>query len=293
MPQINQLPVINSATNLTYFIVTDNQITRRLSYGNLVDSLVESDLKGPTGPMGPYGPEGPTGPTGPVGPVGLSGFSGVSGFSGRSGFSGVSGFSGSGISGTSGFSGFSGLGLSGFSGTSGTSGFSGLSGTSGFSGLSGFSGFSGQNGAVAFSGISGTSGFSGAPGVGSGSRTTVSTSTVVLANGSTSTTFLNGFKTYALQKVSTNAAAWVVIYSDAASQTADISRSIGVDPAPGSGVIAEVITTAGNLTQLITPAVVGFNNDSPVTTSTYLKITNNSGISQSINVTLTVRQLES
>ena len=96
-----------------------------------------------------------------------------------------------------------------------------------------------------------------------------------------------------LQKVTTNAAAWVVIYSDAASQAADINRSIGVDPVPGSGVIAEVITTSGNLTQLITPGVLGFNNDNPVTTSTYLRVTNNSGVSQAINVTLTLLKLES
>ena len=125
------------------------------------------------------------------------------------------------------------------------------------------------------------------------SRRTASTSTAVIANGSTATTFIQGFKSYVLQKVQTNAAAWVVIYSDSASQSADSNRSVGTDPVPGAGVIAEVITTAGSLVQVITPAVVGFNNDNPVTTSTYLRVTNNSGISQAVSVTLTLLQLES
>jgi hypothetical protein len=227
----------------------------------------------------------------------VSGFSGLNGeaaFSGFSGFSGsgISGFSGSGISGYSGTSGYSGapsIATSGFSGVSGYSG-SGISGYSGI-GVSGYSGFSGAA-------ISGFSGYSGAPGESStgpglSSRITVSTNTSVIASGSTATTFVEGFKTYVLQRVATSAPAWVVIYADAASQILDSNRSIGIDPVPGSGVIAEVITTSGNLLQLITPAVIGFNNDNPVTTSTYIRVTNNSGVSQSISIALTLLQLES
>ncbi len=303
MPKVTQLPTINSATNQTFFVVTDDVETRRLNYNSLVSSLNTSNLIGPSGPQGPFGPQGPTGPTGLSGRSGYSGF-GSSGISGLSGYSGTSGFSGSGISGFSGRSGFSGF--SGRSGYSGTSGFSGRSGFSGFSGRSGFSGsgisgFSGQSGLPGiaafsgYSGVSGISGYSGAPGGGIGltSRISVSTTTVSVANGNTTTTLINAFKTYALQKVQTNTASWVIIYSDAVSMAADAGRTIGIDPLPGVGVIAEVVTTSGNLTQLITPSVIGFNNDPVVNTSTYLRITNNSGFTQEINIALTVVQLES
>ena len=217
----------------------------------------------------------------------MNGESGFSGLNGESGFSGLNGESG--YSGLSGYS--SASGISGFSGYSGYSG-SGISGYSGYSGV-GFSGRSGYSGAA----VSGFSGFSGAPGTGSGpgltTRKTFTTSTSIIDPGTFNTAEVSGFKTYVLQKVQTNASAWVVIYSDETSRNIDLTRPIGLDPVPGSGVIAEVITTAGNLTQLITPGVIGFNNDNPVTTSTYLKVTNNSGVSQTITVILTLLQLES
>jgi hypothetical protein len=62
---------------------------------------------------------------------------------------------------------------------------------------------------------------------------------------------------------------------------------------PGSGVIAEVITTASSLTQLITPGVIGFNNDVATTTTVYLAVTNKDTVSRAIDVTLTLLQLES
>jgi hypothetical protein len=103
---------------------------------------------------------------------------------------------------------------------------------------------------------------------------------------------LTGFKSYLLQKIETSAAAWVRMYSDSTSQTNDINRTSVTDPIPGSGVIVEAITTSGSLTQLITPGVFGFNNDDPVGTNTYITVTNNSGISQSITVSITLLQLE-
>ena len=60
-------------------------------------------------------------------------------------------------------------------------------------------------------------------------------------------------KGYALIKVATTHAAWVTLYTDTGSRTADASRQINVDPLPGSGVLSEVITT-GNQVQLITLA---------------------------------------
>jgi hypothetical protein len=133
---------------------------------------------------------------------------------------------------------------------------------------------------------------SGGGGPGLTARSTFNGTTPAIAANSTSSINVTGYKGYVLSKVTTNYPAWVRIYSDATSRTNDSTRSQYNDPLPGAGIIAEVITTSGNLTQLITPGVVGFNNDSPVTTDVYLTVTNNDTISRAINVTLTLLQLE-
>ena len=122
-----------------------------------------------------------------------------------------------------------------------------------------------------------------------GSRTTVPV-TVNIANEAISNTSFTTPKTYALLKVSTSHAAWVTLYSDTGSRTADASREINVDPLPGSGVLSEVITT-GNQVQLITPGTICFN--SAGTGTTYAKIVNKSGSTANITVTLTYVVLES
>ena len=122
-----------------------------------------------------------------------------------------------------------------------------------------------------------------------GSRSTAVV-TVNIANEAISNTSFTTPKTYALLKVSTSHAAWVTLYSDTASRTADASRGINVDPLPGSGVLSEVITT-GNQVQLITPGTICFN--SAGTGTTYAKIVNKSGSTANITVTLTYVVLES
>ena len=74
----------------------------------------------------------------------------------------------------------------------------------------------------------------------------------------------------------------------------DARRSLGprqLDPLPGQGIIAEVITT-GAQTIKITPGVFGFNNESTVTSSIPLKVVNKSGSTAAITVTMTVVQVE-
>jgi len=124
------------------------------------------------------------------------------------------------------------------------------------------------------------------------SRITVSTSTAALANLNTATATVIGFKSYALSKLSTSVAAWVRIYSDSAGQTADASRLQTADPLPGSGVIAEVITTPGSLVQKITPGVIGVNLDDSVNSNIYITVTNLSGTTTPVTVSLTILQLE-
>jgi hypothetical protein len=101
-----------------------------------------------------------------------------------------------------------------------------------------------------------------------------------------------GAKSYLLSKVVTNYPAWVRIYTDATSRSADSSRTEGNDPLPGSGVIAEVITTSGSLTQLITPGVIGFNNDTTTTSTIYIAVTNKDVSSRTITIDLNVLKLE-
>jgi hypothetical protein len=128
--------------------------------------------------------------------------------------------------------------------------------------------------------------------VGLGSRASISVTSALVVNGATVQVTLSGYKTYVLSKVVTSAPCWVRIYTDQSSQFSDVSRTVGNDPLPGSGVIAEVITTSGFLTQPITPGVVGFNGESSPNSNIYLNVTNYSGSSQAITVTLTLLQLE-
>ena len=124
--------------------------------------------------------------------------------------------------------------------------------------------------------------------LGLASRYTVSSSQS-LANNGIANVSVTTPKGYALFQIETSHAAWVTLYSDTASRTADASRSQFTDPVPGSGVLAEVIT-GGAATQLITPATICFNSSGSNTT--YLKYVNLSGSTANLQVTLTVLQLE-
>ena len=94
-----------------------------------------------------------------------------------------------------------------------------------------------------------------------------------------------------LLKIETDRAAWVRIYTDAASRTADASRAETSDPAPDAGVIAEVITT-GAQTVVISPGTIGFSNEGTPDTTIPVRVTNKSGSTSTVQVVLTVLQLE-
>lgn len=111
-----------------------------------------------------------------------------------------------------------------------------------------------------------------------------------LADDATAELNITGYKAYSLFKIETDAAAWVRVYTDDTSRDADQTRSEGADPSPGSGVIAEVRTTTAE-SILITPGIMGFNNDSPRTTTIYLSVTNRSGSTSTVTVTLTALQI--
>jgi hypothetical protein len=132
----------------------------------------------------------------------------------------------------------------------------------------------------------------GGGGSGLQSRAEKAGTTSSIANAAEENLDITGYKGYALLKIQTDRAARVRVYTDAASRTADASRAEGVDPTADAGVIAEVITT-GAETVLISPGAIGFNNESTPTTTIPTRITNKSGGTSTVTVTLTVLQLES
>ena len=109
-----------------------------------------------------------------------------------------------------------------------------------------------------------------------------------ITGGAFSNSSVNMGKTVALLSIQSNSPAWVVLYADTASRTADANRSRNTSPAPGSGVIAEVIFTASG-TQLLTPGVFGFSPSGG--TTYYTKITND-GSTGNVSVDFTYVQLE-
>ena len=150
----------------------------------------------------------------------------------------------------------------------------------------------GQKGEVG-SGSAGDKGQKGEAGGGAGSftRTTANAATSSIANNASANITITAAKTYALQKIQTSAAAWVTLYTDTTSRSNDSSRNEATDPTPGSGVIAEAITT-GAATQLVTPGLIGFNNDGTPSTNVYLKVVNKSGSTQAITITIHYLPLE-
>jgi hypothetical protein len=122
-------------------------------------------------------------------------------------------------------------------------------------------------------------------------RDSLTGSTGSIADEATANVNITGYKGYMLYKIQTSTAAWVRLYVSDAARTADASRTQGQDPLPGSGVIAEVITTAAE-TVIIAPGVIGFNNESPVTDIIPAAVTNLSGSAADVTVTLTAVEME-
>jgi hypothetical protein len=123
-------------------------------------------------------------------------------------------------------------------------------------------------------------------------RTTISEITPSISPQQTSNLNLNGYRGYILYKIETSSAAWIRIYSDNNSRTNDSSRLQQDDPAPNSGVIAEIITQ-GNESVVITPGVYGFNNETTPVEIIPISVTNLSQSTTPITVTLTVLKTES
>ena len=245
-----------------------------------------SGTKGQKGEAGSDGSDGSKGQKGEVGPGG--GDKGQKGEVGPGGGDkGQKGEVGSGSAGAKGQKGE--VGNTGSAGSNGSAGAKGQKGEVGSTGSNGSAGSKGQKGEVG-SGDKGQKGEAGG-GAGSFTRTTANAATSSIANNASANITITAAKTYALQKIQTSAAAWVTLYTDTTSRSNDSSRNEATDPTPGSGVIAEAITT-GAATQLVTPGLIGFNNDGTPSTNAYLKVVNKSGSTQAITITLHYLPLE-
>jgi hypothetical protein len=98
-------------------------------------------------------------------------------------------------------------------------------------------------------------------------------------------------KTFSLLKLLSTKNSWIRLYSDFESRNLDSSRSIGVDPIAGSGLLAEFITTS-NTVQKVTPFVVCGNLDEPPTSNIYVRVTNLSSETGTINISMTIVPME-
>jgi len=213
-----------------------------------------------SGAQGSQGHQGNNGAQGAQGHQGHQGNNGAQGAQGYQGNNGAQGSPGTGAQGAQGHQGEANTGAQGSPGT-------------------------GAQGAQGYQGASGGGG-------GGGSRTTANASTGSIANNASANISITAAKVYALLKVQTSAAAWVTLYTDSTTRSNDASRAETTDPTPGSGVIAEVITS-GATTQIMTPGVIGWNNDGTPSTTVYAKVVNKSGSTQAITVTLHYLPLES
>jgi hypothetical protein len=131
----------------------------------------------------------------------------------------------------------------------------------------------------------------GSSGSGLQSRIIRTNQTSSLADAAQADLDITGFKAYALLFITTDRAARVRLYVTAATRTADASRAEGVDPTSDAGLIAEVITT-GAETVIISPGAYGFNLESSTTTNIPCRVTNKSGSTSTVQVSLGVLQLE-
>jgi len=125
-----------------------------------------------------------------------------------------------------------------------------------------------------------------------GPRATYSGTTSSLAANTAGNVSITGLKGYIMYKLTSSHPAWVRVYVNAAARAADSSRTSGTDPTPDTGVIAEVITNATPQTVTFAPAVAGFTDENPVTTAIPLAVTNLSGATNAITVTLTLVKTE-
>lgn len=317
---------IDQDTGRQYIYVSDGNSQQWVELGGGT-----AGATGSTGAQGATGtPGGATGATGAQGATGLQGNPG--GATGATGPQGIQGDPGgatgaTGPAGTTGATGATGLGATGATGATGL-GATGATGpqflvqvseslppnpsagslwwdsnigqlffyyidSDSSQWISASLGPAGPTGAPGATGTAGVSGATGATGLtGLVSRVNITTYTGNIAANATANIATVGFTGYNLYKIAVSSAAWVRIYTSPSARTADAARLITADPTPDIGIITEVITTTVNQTVSLAPAVLGYNDESPVTANINMAVTNVSNSSANISITLTLVRTE-
>ena len=117
-------------------------------------------------------------------------------------------------------------------------------------------------------------------------RTTSTVTLAALAPGATGVAIIPLNRSTHILSVGTDYPAWVRLYNDAASRTADSSRSFTASPSAGSGVVFDVVTAVGALVVKQSPVEIFVNNNSPTDTNGYVTITNKDAVTRIITLTI-------
>lgn len=123
-------------------------------------------------------------------------------------------------------------------------------------------------------------------------RGTVSYATPALVNNATHTSVMPLSRSFFAYRVQTSAPARVRLYTRTSYRTADASRPFGTAVAGENGLILDVQTSALNLIYDLPNPVAGSNLEDVVTDDIALSVTNLSGVTQAITVTVTRAPIE-
>jgi len=126
----------------------------------------------------------------------------------------------------------------------------------------------------------------------SSSRLSSTITTASLATGATEMDTMLLSKTCEIQCITTSQPAWVRVYDNAISQSADSGRGYD-NPViySGNGIVMDAITTITNLSIWLNPKPI-FSNPNDNSTL-YISITNMSGASTPVTLNITYLQMES
>ena len=123
-------------------------------------------------------------------------------------------------------------------------------------------------------------------------RDTETYTTASLANNASENGTVPLGKTFMLVKISTTVAARVRVYTTAAYRTADAARAIGTEPTGEHGLVAEVVTTSGNLSIDLAPFAFGGSLESTPVSDISIAVENRSGGASAVGVTFTFLMME-
>jgi hypothetical protein len=123
-------------------------------------------------------------------------------------------------------------------------------------------------------------------------RADVSKTTASLADQASESGTITMATGYRISKIVTSVPARVRLYSTTAKRDADAARAIGEDPTGDHGLMLEYITATGLLSAALSPMVDGYSLEATPTKDIPYSITNLSGGSSPVTITLTWQKTE-